>query len=301
MKCISASARWRRAFQTALSLSSVRSIFGSFGGGRKFFICCDAGKAVFFILDRSLCRAQGDVFTCRMVYPQWKCAAVKFSHIGTDLSGESPVTTHPPLCGTQITFIPIPLISSTIVTLVLKRHAAVPESRRLPTRFLWIFCDSLMTGPSRRARPRASLLPNETLEVAQPRRNDDAVLCSGASGTPDPICFPAVLCAACHPQPHQTAPQTNTQQLMRGYANTTLFSSSSFMHGEIMRLLSERAAPHRLIHSRAAALKSLVKQMKTSCSVAPLMGLRQLRNCKRSVQRREEFSIQSRYVTFASA
>lgn len=49
------------------------------------------------------------------------------------------------------------------------------------------------------------------------------------------------------------------------------------------------AAPHRLIHSRAAALKSLVKQMKTSCSAAPLMGLLQLCNCKRSVQRREEF------------
>lgn len=136
-----------------------------------------------------------------------------------------------------------------------------------------------MKGPSRRTRRVRLCSLMKHLRSRNPKRNDDTVLCSRASGTPDPICFPTVRCAACHPQPHQTAlvrgffpRRTNTRQVMRCYANTTQFSSFSFMHWEIMRLLSERAAPHRLIHSGAAALKSLVKQMKTSCSVAPLMG-----------------------------
>lgn len=215
---------------------------------------------------------------------------------------ELQVTTHPPLCATQITSIPISLISSTIVTFVLKGHAAVSELRRLRLVFYGYFFLRLPNeGPFEEDPPRRRSLMKHLRS-----RNPDAT-------TPPPFVlvhlehlipsvFPAARRAACHPQPHQTAsvrvffsPRTNTRQLMRGCANTTLFSSSSFMHREIMRLLSERAALQRLIHSGAAALKSLVKQMKTSCSIAPLMGLRQLRNCKRSVRRREEFPFNQRW------
>lgn len=85
---------------------------------------------------------------------QWKCTAVKFSHIYwlTDLSGEIACD------NTSTTVRDTNHFHSDPVDFLDNCHTC-PQTPRggvgiqaAPTRFLRIFCDSLMKGPSRRAR-----------------------------------------------------------------------------------------------------------------------------------------------------
>lgn len=183
---------------------------------------------------------------------QKNCAPVKLSPVEwlTALSGgKSPVTTHPPLCATRVTFIQrrsrwFPRQLSGLSSNATRYW----NSGSCNATCLWVFCscDSLMKGPSRRTCARLGPPMKHFRSHMQTHRHHP--LFSYIWNTWSHL-FPTVCCAACHPnriKPGRFAfsSWTNTRQLMQAYTNTTLFSSSSFMHREIMSLLTERRAPH---------------------------------------------------------
>lgn len=164
----------------------------------------------------------------------------------------------------------IPLISSTIVRFVLKRHA-ISEFRQLQRDlFVGILQLWLPDEGSFKEDLCPSWAPNETLQVAH----------ADAPTTPSfvllhlehliPSVSHSVLCRLSS-EPHQTGTVRifimNKHQAIDAsvHKHNTVFFLLFYAQGNNEPAYWAQSST-RLIHSWAPAIKSLVKQMKTSCS-----------------------------------
>lgn len=176
MKCISVPRIQMEAGVSALSLSSVLNMLkGSLGGGESYlFVVMQVKRFSFPFLclglsaETFLTGRMADV--CSRTAPLWSSALSSdwWPH-WEGAGGGAPVTTHPPLHATRVTFMQRRsrlLISSTIVRFVLKCHA-VSECRQFHhDLFVLILQLWLPNEGSFKEDPCASSAPNQTLQVA---------------------------------------------------------------------------------------------------------------------------------------